>query len=92
MYLVQVLSMPNIVVLHMATKKVLFFKRSLFVYLFVYAFLSQNILSRLLHLAFSANMDLFCTAHPGMGRSVSRLFRHTAERVAFGRSYVRLEA
>ena len=37
------------------------------------------ILSRLLYLAFSANLGLLCMPHPGMGTLVYRPFRRTAE-------------
>ena len=37
------------------------------------------ILSRLLYLAFSANLGVLCMPHPGMGPLVHRPFRRTAE-------------
>ena len=37
------------------------------------------ILSRLVYLAFSANLGLLCMPHPGMGPLVQRPFRRTAE-------------
>ena len=37
------------------------------------------ILSRLLYLAFSANIGLLCMPHPGMGPLVQRSFQRMAE-------------
>ena len=37
------------------------------------------VLSRLLYLAFSANLGILCMPHPGMGALVLGPFRRTAE-------------
>ena len=42
-------------------------------------FVFYFILSRLLYLAFSANLGLLCMSDPGMGPLVCRPFRRTAE-------------
>ena len=49
-----------------------------YVVVVVVAVVVYFILSRLLYLAYLANLGLFCMPHPGMGPLVYRPFRRTA--------------